>query len=59
MALRFLKVTLSLALYATFMGVLVDAQTSLSAQDKQQLLDDHNRLRRAVDPPASNMQTMV
>ena len=59
MALRFLTVTRLLTLHAIFMGGLVDAQTSLCAQDKQELLDVHNRLRRAVDPPASMMQTMV
>lgn len=35
------------------------SQTSLSAADKQELLDAHNLFRGMVDPPASNMQRLV
>ena len=58
MALCCLGVLLS-AVLLVCVGNCVNGQTSLSAADKRTLLDTHNRLRRAVDPPASNMQTMV
>ena len=35
------------------------AQTPLSKEDKQEILDAHNRLRGMVDPPATNMERMV
>ena len=37
----------------------VSAQTGLSAQDQQELLDAHNHFRGIVNPTASNMETMV
>ncbi len=35
------------------------AQTSLTEEDKQELLDVHNDLRGMVNPPARNMLRMV
>ena len=37
----------------------VSAQNSLSAEDKQELLDAHNMFRGMVSPPATNMLRMV
>lgn len=31
----------------------------LSSEDIEELVDTHNLLRGSVDPPASNMQTLV
>lgn len=39
--------------------VFVSAQNSLSAEDKQELLDAHNMFRGMVNPPATNMLRMV
>ena len=35
------------------------AQTGLTDADKQVILNTHNSLRANVDPPATNMETMV
>jgi len=37
----------------------VCGQNSLSEADKQEVLEAHNRFRRMVDPPATNMRKMV
>ena len=34
-------------------------EVHLSEEVKQQIVDDHNRLRANVDPPPANMQKMV
>ena len=58
MALEFVKVSLSLVLFVCTWSC-VNGQTSLTKEDEATLLNTHNRLRMAVNPPASNMKTMV
>ena len=47
---------------ALCLGCLVEevmSQNSLTEDDKQEILDAHNTLRRMVSPTASNMELMV
>ena len=47
-----------LLVFVALIGV-TSAQTSLSEEDKQLLLDLHNNERSTVNPSASNMESMV
>ena len=58
MALHLVQEALSVVVLVCVVNC-VNGQTSLSDEDKQTLLDTHNQLRRAVNPTASNILTMV
>ncbi len=40
-------------------SVLVQSQLTLSPEDIQELVDAHNLFRGRVNPPATNIQTVV
>ena len=48
-----------LLLTVTTFSLLHLATCELSNKEKEVLLNEHNKLRGMVDPPAANMETMV
>ena len=55
------SVTIYTVIYSSLLWypLTVSAQTSLSSQDQQELLNAHNHFRGIVNPSASNMERMV
>lgn len=49
----------SLVLVLSLACCCVSGQTSLSASEKQEILDAHNFFRARVNPVATNMEKMV
>ena len=49
----------SLLFLLCLLVVNVASQTNLTDEDKETILNEHNRLRGIVSPTASNMQRMV
>lgn len=54
-----LSLTIYTVIYSSLLWYTVSAQTSLSNQDQQELLNAHNHFRGIVNPTASNMERMV
>ena len=56
MALRYLSLAIVLGFIAS---AVIAQQPSINMEGRGELLMAHNRFRRAVNPPATNMLTMV